>query len=62
MERVSIRLCIMVHKKGCYPLHEEINIIFPYVVLDQVDVRVGNQIWNQVHSRFFNRVKTNIKL
>lgn len=62
MERVSIRLCIMAHKKGYYPLYEEINNIFPYVVLYQVDERVGNQIWNQVHSRFFDRVKTNIKL
>lgn len=62
MEQVSVRLCIQVHKKAWFPLYNEINRVFRYGVLDQVDERVGNQIWNQLHSRFFDRVKTNIKL
>lgn len=62
MEQVSVRLCIQVHKKAWFPLYNEINRVFRYGVFDQVDERVGSKISNQVHGRFFNRVKTNIKL
>ena len=42
MEQVSVKLCIQVHKKAWFPLYNEINHLFRYGVLDQVDVALAH--------------------